>query len=185
MNLMNVIALAIALAMDATVVSAGAGATGRSMGLRATFRLSFHFGLFQFLMPVIGWFLGSTIDQYITAVDHWIAFGLLAAIGGHMIRNGLSGDEAQKPGDPSRGWTLILLAIATSIDALAVGFSLAMVDVDIWYPAVMIGVITAGMSVLGLHLGRRLGDRFGSRMEVAGGVILILVGGRILVSHLV
>lgn len=184
MGLLTSFLLAIGLAMDACAVSLGAGATGRSAGRRAAFRLGFHFGLFQFLMPVIGWFVGHSIAPLIAAFDHWIAFGLLAVVGGRMIRSGLDPDADTEPRDPSKGWSLILLSIATSIDALAVGLSLAMIRVAIWQPAVIIGVVTAVMSVLGLWLGGRLGRAFGSRMEVAGGVLLLLVGLRILAEHL-
>ena len=184
MLLIDVLLLAVGLAMDACVVSAGAGASGRSAGGRATFRLGFHFGLFQFLMPILGWFAGLTIAGAIAAVDHWIAFVLLAIVGGRMIRSGLKGEEDSGAGDPSKGWSLVMLSLATSIDALAVGFSLAMIGVDIWFPAVVIGVVTAVMSVAGLRLGTALGARFGHKMEIAGGVILIFVGARIVFEHL-
>jgi len=184
MPFLDVLLIAVGLAMDACVVSAGAGASGRSSGRRASFRLGFHFGLFQFLMPVIGWFGGSVIAGAMAAVDHWIAFAVLAFVGVHMMRGGVSSGNKDERGDPSRGWSLVLLSIATSIDALAVGFSLAMIGVEIWCPAVVIGLVTAAMSVAGLHLGARLGERFGSRMEVVGGVILILVGLHIVVEHL-
>ncbi len=184
MLLIDVLLLAVGLAMDATVVSAGAGASGRSQGGWATFRLGFHFGLFQFLMPILGWFAGRTIAGAIASVDHWIAFVLLAIVGGRMIRSGLKGEDDSGAGDPSKGLSLIMLSIATSIDALAVGFSLAMIGVDIWFPAVVIGLVTAGMSVAGLRLGATLGARFGHRMEIVGGVILIFVGARIVFEHL-
>ncbi len=184
MHLFDVMLIAVGLAMDACVVSAGAGASGRSTGHRAGFRLGFHFGLFQFLMPIVGWFAGSFIASAIAAVDHWIALAVLAVVGGRMIKGGLDSDHDPATGDPSKGWSLILLSIATSIDALAVGFSLAMIGVAIWFPAVVIGIVTAAMSIAGLHLGARLGARFGSRMEVVAGIILILVGLRIVVTHL-
>lgn len=184
MLLIDVLLLSVGLAMDACVVAAGAGASGRSSGGRATFRLGFHFGLFQFLMPILGWFAGLTIAGAISSVDHWIAFILLGIVGGRMIRSGMKAEEDTGVGDPSKGWSLIMLSIATSIDALAVGFSLAMIGVSIWFPAVIIGVVTAAMSVSGLKLGERLGERFGHRMEVVGGVILIFVGARIVFEHL-
>ena len=184
MHFLDVLLIAVGLAMDAMVVSAGSGASGRSRGHRASFRLGFHFGLFQFLMPILGWFAGSAIASAMAAVDHWIAFAVLAFVGGRMLKGGLDPQEDTPRGDPSRGWSLILLSIATSIDALAVGFSLALIGVEIWFPAVVIGLVTAVMSVAGLHLGARLGARFGNRMEVVGGVILILVGVRIVVEHL-
>jgi len=180
----DVLLLAVGLAMDACVVSAGAVASGRSSGGRATFRLGFHFGLFQFLMPILGWFAGATVSGAIAAVDHWIAFGILGIVGGRMIRAGLKAEEDTGTGNPSRGWSLIMLSVATSIDALAVGFSLAMIDVEIWFPAVVIGIVTAVMSVAGLRLGARLGSRFGHRMEIVGGVTLVFVGARIVFEHL-
>jgi len=184
MPLFDVLLLAVGLAMDACVVSAGAGASGRTHGSRGTFRLGFHFGFFQFFMPILGWLAGLTIASAIAAVDHWIAFGLLAIVGGRMIRSGLKAEPDDGSGDPSRGWSLIMLSIATSIDALAVGFSLAMIEVDIWMPAVMIGIVTAAMSVAGLKMGSRLGARFGHRMEIVGGLILIFVGAKIVFDHL-
>ena len=184
MLLIDVVFLAVGLAMDAFVVSAGAGASGRSSGRRAGFRLGFHFGLFQFLMPILGWFAGLTIAGAIASVDHWVAFLLLGIVGGRMIRSGFKGEDQSGAGDPSKGWSLIMLSIATSIDALAVGFSLAMIGVDIWFPAVVIGLVTAVMSAAGLRLGTNLGSRFGHRMEVVGGVILIFVGARIVFEHL-
>ena len=184
MHLFEVLMLAVGLAMDACVVSAGAAASGRTSGHRGTFRLSFHFGLFQFLMPIVGWFAGRTIAGAIMVIDHWVAFAILAFIGGRMIRNGLKPEPDDERGDPSKGWSLVMLSIATSIDALAVGFSLAMIDVAIWTPAVLIGIVTAAMSVMGLNLGSRLGARFGHRMEIVGGVILIFVGARIVFEHL-
>jgi putative Mn2+ efflux pump MntP len=184
MPLFEILMLAVGLGMDACVVSAGAGATGRTRGVRGTFRLGFHFGLFQFLMPIVGWFAGRFIADQVQAVDHWVAFAILAFIGGRMIRNGLQPEPDPEAGDPSKGWSLVMLSIATSIDALAVGFSLAMIDVNIWVPAVMIGLITAAMSVAGRNVGARLGDRFGHRMEIVGGVILIFVGAKIVVDNL-
>ena len=184
MSFLDIMMIAVGLAMDACVVSAGAGASGRSSGHRASFRLGFHFGLFQFFMPVVGWFGGSVVAGALAAVDHWIAFAVLAFVGVRMMRGEVGSGADDRPGDPSRGWSLVLLSIATSIDALAVGFSLAMIGVEIWYPAVVIGLVTAAMSVAGLHLGARLGKRFGSRMEVVGGIILILVGLHIVVEHL-
>jgi putative Mn2+ efflux pump MntP len=184
MLFLDVLLLAVGLAMDACVVSAGAGASGRSSGGRATFRLGFHFGLFQFFMPILGWFAGATISGAIAEVDHWIAFGILGIVGVRMIRAGLKTEEDPGNDDPSKGWSLFMLSIATSIDALAVGFSLAMIEVDIWFPAVVIGVVTAAMSVAGLKLGARLGARFGKRMEVTGGVILVFVGARIVFENL-
>jgi putative Mn2+ efflux pump MntP len=184
MNFVEIILIALSMAMDAFAVCLGAGTQDRTIGARPTFRLAFHFGLFQFLMPVLGWFAGATIERYIAAFDHWIAFGLLAFVGGRMVYSGLNPQEDASKSDPSRGWTLVLLSIAVSIDALAVGLSLGIVGVTIWVPAVVIGIVTGLVSWLGLRLGNKLGEKFGKRMEIAGGIILILLGVRILLAHL-
>ena len=184
MNFLEIFLIALSMSMDAFAVCLGAGAQTRSPGPRPVFRLAFHFGLFQFLMPVIGWLAGTTVVQYISAFDHWVAFALLAFVGIRMIRSGFDTAAEQQKDDPSRGWTLVLLAFATSIDALAIGFSLGMVGVTIWYPAVVIGVVTGLISWLGIFLGNRLGQKFGKRMEIIGGIVLILIGVRILLSHL-
>ncbi len=185
--MLTIIVIAVGLAMDATAVSLSAGATGRSPGRRAAFRLSFHFGLFQGVMPLLGWLAGSTVSGVLQAVDHWVAFGLLAIVGGRMLWSGLGpgGDDGPgKRGDPSRGWSLVALSIATSIDAFAVGLGLAMLDVSIWVPVLMIVVITAALSLGGLLLGRVLHAVWGRRMETLGGALLVLIGVRILVEHL-
>jgi putative Mn2+ efflux pump MntP len=184
LNFLEILLLALSMSMDAFAVCLGAGAQVRSTGARPIFRLAFHFGLFQFLMPVIGWFAGATIVRYISAYDHWVAFGLLVFVGIRMIRSGLEVGGGEQMNDPSRGWRLVLLAIATSIDALAVGFSLGLVGMTIWYPAVVIGVVTGLVSWMGIFLGNRLGQKLGKRMEIIGGIVLILIGIRILLSHL-
>ena len=188
MGLLPLIAIAVGLAMDATAVSLGAGASGRAPGNRAAFRLAFHFGLFQALMPLLGWLAGHTLAPVLQAVDHWIAFGLLAVVGGRMVRGGLRGENEEpdlsRRGDLSKGWSLIALSVATSIDAFAVGLGLAMLDVAIWVPIALIGVITAAMSLSGLMLGRVLNVRWGSRAEVLGGVLLVGIGLQILITHL-
>ncbi|HVM70405.1 MAG TPA: manganese efflux pump MntP family protein [Anaerolineales bacterium] len=184
MSIFEILLIALSMSMDAFAVCLGAGTQERTAGPRPTFRLAFHFGLFQFLMPILGWFAGTTVLNYISAYDHWVAFGLLAFVGIRMIRSGLGTDDASEKNDPSRGWNLVLLAIATSIDALAIGFSLGLVGVTIWYPAVVIGVVTGLVSWMGILLGNRLGAKFGKRMETIGGIILILMGIRILLSHL-
>ena len=184
MDFLTTVFIAIGLAMDAFAVSLGIGATGQCDSRRARFRLYFHFGLFQALMPVIGWFGGLSIEHLIRSFDHWIAFGLLLYVGGKMLVAGLKHDQETYLSDPSRGRMLVILAIATSIDALAVGLSLAMLRVSIVVPVIVIGVLTAALSWFGLHIGNRLGLRFGKRMEVLGGLILIGIGLRILISHL-
>lgn len=185
MTNLSLIGIAVGLAMDAFAVSIGAGLTLKTVDARQTFRLAWHFGLFQALMPVLGWLAGLSIANWIAPVDHWIAFGLLAVIGAKMIYEALkqSDDHGQRT-DPTKGWSLVLLSVATSIDALAVGLSLALLDVDIWYPAVVIGLVAGAFTAVGMQLGTRFGALLGRRMEVVGGVILIAIGVQILVEHL-
>jgi putative Mn2+ efflux pump MntP len=148
------------------------------------FRLSFHFGLFQFLFPVLGWFLGLGLLVFIQAVSHWVAFLLLMFVGGRMVKSGLDPNAESHARDPSRGMTMVMLSIAVSIDALAVGLSFAMLGVTIWFPSIVIGVVTSGMSLLAIRIGRRLGVMLGKRMEIVGGLVLIGIGFRILLTQL-
>ncbi len=177
--------IAIGLAMDCFAVSLGVGTAGTATGPRPTFRLFFHFGLFQGGMTLLGWLAGKTVVTYIAAVDHWVAFVLLAFVGVRMIRSGLqkTGEEPAIP-DPSRGLTLVMLSIATSIDALAVGLSLALLDVNVLWSALVIGGVSAILSLVGLLLGNQLGMRFGKTMEILGGIILIGIGLRVVITHL-
>jgi putative Mn2+ efflux pump MntP len=183
MRFFDILMIAIGLAMDATAVCLGVGTTAHAANGRARFRLAFHFGLFQFLMPVVGWLAGTTIAPLVSAFAPWLTFGLLAFVGVRMVRAGLDRSVESYPRDPSRGVTLIMLSVATSIDALAVGLSLALQRVAVWFPAAVIGVVASGMSLVGLLFGNQLGQRFGKGMEVVGGAILILIGLRILLVH--
>jgi putative Mn2+ efflux pump MntP len=185
MDFISLMITGIGLAMDCFAVSLGIGTTRVIQSIRPIFRLSFHFGLFQGLMTLLGWLVGSTIAAWIAGVDHWIAMGLLAWVGIRMIIEGLKPvDKAVARTDPSRGSTLVVLAVATSLDAMAVGLSMAIVNVDIWSSSLLIGLISAGLSLAGLRLGHRLGMVFGKRMEILGGLILNGIGLRILISHL-
>lgn len=183
MGLTETLFLSISLALDAFAVSLSTGALIKTRTWRDYFRIPFHFGLFQFLMPVIGWYLGSTVEPLIADVDHWIAFLLLVIIGGKMIKTAFSKEKELLNSDPSRGIKLIILSVATSIDALAVGFSLALLRYNIWYPSILIGIITAALSLIGLFVGNRLGNKFGNIVEVCGGVILISIGIKIVLAH--
>ena len=184
MSLTSIFLIALSMAMDAFAVSLGSGVK-IGPGPRPVFRLAFHFGLFQALLPIIGWLFGNTIEPYVRGFDHWVAFGLLAFVGLRMIRSGLSKGEEENPKDPSRGWTMVMLSIAVSIDALAVGLSLGVIGVTIWTPAIVIGLVTGILSVLGLRVGNGVGKRYGKPVEVLGGLVLIGIGVRILMSHLV
>jgi putative Mn2+ efflux pump MntP len=185
MSIIEILLIAVALSADAFAVALAIGATKFGSGPGPAFRISFHFGFFQFLMPIIGWLAGVTIEPYVRSFDHWIAFILLAYIGGKMMSEGLHSEGNGDAGDPTRGHALILLSVATSIDALAVGFSLALLEIVIWYPCVIIGIVTGFLSLLGLRLGKLLHARFGKRIEIAGGLVLIGIGLRIVISHLV
>jgi putative Mn2+ efflux pump MntP len=175
--------IALSMAMDAFTVSLASGVK-IGPGPRPIFRIAFHFGLFQALLPIVGWFFGSTIEPYVNNFDHWIAFGLLAFVGVRMLRSGLGKDEDESPKDPSRGLTMVLLSIAVSIDALAVGLSLGVIGVTIWTPALVIGIVTSALSLLGLRMGNGFGKKYGKPVEILGGLVLIGIGVRIVISHL-
>ncbi len=172
------------LAMDAFAVCIVAGMTLDTVTRRHTFRLAFHFGLFQFMMPILGWWAGHAVAEYIVDYDHWLAFGLLGCVGGRMLLEARGKETPVGKADPTRGWMLVTLSVATSIDALAVGLGMAFIGVSIWLPSVVIGLVAAALSVVGLRFGTRLGSQWGHRAEFAGGCILILIGTRILISHL-
>ena len=182
---LTLIGIAVALAMDAFAVALAAGLTLEKMTGRHLFRLSFHFGLFQGMMPVLGWLAGMSVQKWIAAYDHWIAFALLSFIGLKMIREALKEEEQRNPADPTRGWTLVMLSVATSIDALAVGLTLAMLDVSIWTPSVVIGAVAAAFTMAGMFLGRRIGGAWGPRVEIFGGLVLCAIGLKILLEHTV
>lgn len=183
MSQAEIIFIAIGLAMDAFAVAMGAAGAGTLRGKRAVFRISFHFGLFQFMMPVIGWYSGLQLAHMVQAFDHWIAFILLGFVGGRMVYEALDSYSPPPSSDPSRGRNLVILSLATSIDALAVGFSLAMLNLAIWYPSVIIGLITAGLSLAGIYIGKKLGQLIGRRMGFVGGLILISIGTKIVLEH--
>ena len=187
MDLLVIAMIAVSLAMDAFSVCVAAGVKISTPNYRHYFRLSFHFGLFQFLMPVAGYYSGVLVAELISSYDHWIALVLLSFIGIKMIRESFTkNDDDDKAGqsDPSRGLTLILLSIATSIDAAAVGFSFAALEIPVLIPAVFIGIICLLLSAAGLYLGSKIGSRTGVWAERFGGVILIFIGFKILFEHL-
>lgn len=188
MNFVEVFWLAVGLSMDAFAVAIACSVFLCHVSFRQVFRLGFHFGLFQAVMPVLGWLAGRSVSEYISTWDHWIAFGLLTLIGLKAIREACKdgGEEegAVPKGDPTKGLSLIMLSVATSIDALAVGVSLAAVNVSIYQPALIIGLITACFTAAGIIYGCRIGSRFGKKVEIIGGAILIAIGAKILIEHL-
>ena len=181
--------LAVGLSMDAFAVSVCKGLAMKKATLKAEATCGLWFGGFQMLMPVTGFFLGSLFAEAIEAFDHWVAFGLLVIVGINMLKEALekedeSGDDPEKDADLSVR-TMFLTAVATSIDALAVGISLAMVgSVNIWLAAAFIGICTCLLSALGVKIGNVFGSRYEKKAELAGGVILILLGVKILLEHL-
>jgi len=170
--------------MDAFAVSIGKGLSVDKVKIKHMLIVGAYFGGFQALMPVIGYYLGSSFSKYITAIDHWIAFGLLVLIGANMIREAIKGDDNRENKNEFGFKSMILLAIATSIDALAVGISFAFLNVQILYSALLIGIITFVISALGIKFGKVIGSKFESKAQIIGGIILILIGIEILLSHL-
>ncbi len=184
MDLFTIIAIAVGLSIDAFAVAVAGGISIRPLQFKHALKIALAFGLFQALMPVIGWLAGVTMAGYIARYDHWVAFALLAFIGGRMIHNSLSGVKESTTMDLLRNATLLMLAIATSIDALAIGISFALLDVSILKPILYIGAITFVLSLAGVYIGNRMGGFFEKKLELIGGVILILIGMRILWEHL-
>ena len=175
--------MAVGLTMDALAVSVCKGLATPKYKLKYSMICGAWFGGFQALMPAVGYLLGVNFKKYITAIDHWIAFVLLALIGFNMIREALKNDD--EGADPSfTAKSMSLLAVATSIDALAIGITFAFLDVNIVAAVLFIGVCTFVISAAGVKIGSAFGTRFKSKAEIAGGVILIILGLRILVEHL-
>jgi len=186
MDLFLVIPVALALAMDAFAVSVGLSVLPGGLKKSQRLRLAVFFGFFQFLMPLIGWLAGQGFLGYIRDVDHWVAFGLLLFIGGKMavgsFRN--QGMAKKVSGDPTKGVTLILLSVATSIDAFAVGLSFAALEQKIFFPSLFIGGVAFALTYFGTRLGPVFGKVAGKKAELFGGLILIFIGIKILTEHL-
>lgn len=185
MDIGSIVFIALALAVDAFAVALGAGVTLDKVDFRRTFRLAWHFGFFQAAMNVLGWASGLTFRQLIESFDHWVAFGLLAFVGINMIREAVNNHKEINTTDPTKGWTLVMLSIATSIDSLAVGLSFSVLNIKVWLPAIIIGITATALTTVGLHLGRLLSSssRLGAKVEIAGGIVLISIGVRILYEH--
>ena len=184
MHWLDLLGVSLGLAMDALAVSIAVGLTVAPVTARHTFRLAFHFGLFQFMMPIVGWLAGREMASHIDAYDHWVAFGLLCFVGGKMLWEARGQKEPDRETDPTRGLTLVTLSVATSIDALAVGMSMALLGVSVWIPAVVIGIVAGALTTVGISFGSRIGPRWGPWAAAAGGCVLLLIGVRILLSHI-
>lgn len=186
MEFSTILLIALALAVDAFAVALAAGVSLCQVNSRQLFRLAFHFGFFQAGMNILGWLGGLTVRSYIETFGHWLAFGLLFFVGIKMIWEAIREEhEAGEGTDPTRGRMLVTLSIATSIDSLAVGLSFAVLEVSVWLPALIIGLVASGLTALGLRLGCLLGaaSRLGARAEIVGGLVLIGIGLKILHEH--
>ena len=186
MSLIFILGIAVALAMDCFAVTLGLACGARGLTMKQAVRTAAYFGGFQFVMPILGWLAGDRLLGLIKSFDHWVAFGLLAFVGGRMIYESFEMSEEEKAGRPdqTQGTRLIVLALATSIDALAVGLSMGVVRTSILYPAAIIGVTSFVFTVGGAKLGPVVGSIVGRRAELLGGLILIGIGVKILIEHL-
>lgn len=182
MGIAELVIIAVGLSMDAFAVSIGKGLSLKQIKLRHVLSVGLWFGGFQALMPLIGYLLGATFTAVVSDFDHWIAFFLLGIIGFNMIRDSFSKEE-EKHDDDFSFRTMLMLAVATSIDALAVGVSFAFLSVDLWISVVLIGLITFAFSAVGLKIGNIFGNKYKSKAEFTGGVVLVLMGVKILVEH--
>lgn len=185
MGIAEIFLIGIGLSMDAFAVAVCRGLKMQKLNVKHTAVIALFFGGFQALMPLIGWFLGKQFEKYITAVDHWIAFALLAFIGGKMIYDSFKkDDDDQGEKDVFNLKEIFVMAVATSIDALAVGITFAFLSVNIWSSISIIGVTTFVLSAIGVLIGHKFGAKYKNKAELAGGVILVLIGLKILLEHL-
>ena len=184
MNIVTIVFVAFGLAMDAFAVSIASGVAIKNLRINHAFRIALFFGLFQAVMPVIGWLAGIGLKDFICGVDHWIAFGLLSMIGCKMIYESTKLETERKKINPLNISVLLMLSIATSIDALAVGVSFAFIQMAIITPIIVIGIVTFLLSYLGTFVGNKFGHFFERKIELAGGLILIGMGTKILIEHL-
>ena len=183
MGILEIFLISIGLAMDAFAVSVCKGLSMKKMNWKKAIIVGIYFGLFQGLMPIIGYILGETFEDVITKIDHWVAFALLSLIGLNMIKEALS-KEKESFNDNVDFKTMVILAIATSIDALAIGITFAFLKANLLLAITMIGVITFILSVIGVKIGNKFGDKYEKKAEFTGGLILILMGLKILIEHL-
>ncbi len=183
MTFFNILLIAVALSLDAAAVSAANGAHHHRMPLTTALKISLFFGLFQFIMPLIGWWVGFGLEKIISQFDHWIAFSLLSILGIKMILESLKSVN-EKTIDIHNIKVLFLLSIATSIDALVVGMTFALLPVNIWLAVIIIGLTTFVLSFLSIYIGKKCGEQWGRKAEIIGGLILVLIGIKILLSHL-
>ena len=182
MNKITIVMIALGLAMDAFAVSVSSGITIKDLKPRHGAKVAIFFGGFQALMPILGWLLGIGFKDYIERYDHWIAFVLLGFIGAKMLKESMD-DDCEYISDPLKNKVLLMLAIATSIDAMAVGVSFAFLKISILSSSLIIGAITYVICFAGVYLGNKCGCVFKKKAEIAGGLILMLIGFKILAEH--
>lgn len=183
-EIITVTGIAVGLAMDAFAVSVVSGSVFKNMCVRCALRMAFFFGAFQAVMPLLGYLAGNTIAGYVVDYDHWVAFGLLVLIGAKMIYEAFKIEAIEERAqDPSCPVTLVMLSVATSIDALAVGVTLSLITQHIISAVILIGLITFGLSFAGYKIGKKMGHFFENKIEIIGGLILIAIGIKIMVSH--
>jgi putative Mn2+ efflux pump MntP len=183
MNIITIILIALALAMDSFAVSIASGITIKNLRIRHALTIAAWFGLFQALMPLLGWLGGIKIKDYICCVDHWIAFALLSFIGCKMIYEAFKLEKIEKRSNPLDIYVLFVLSVATSIDAFTAGISFAMLGVQILTPILIIGIVTFVMSFAGTWIGNKSGHFFEKKIEIIGGIMLIAIGLKILIQH--
>ncbi len=184
MQMITIIFIAFGLALDAFAVSIASGIVIKNLKIKDAMKIAFSFGLFQAIMPVIGWLAGLSISEFISGIDHWVAFGLLSVIGIKMIYESFKIEKVEKSFDPLNAYVLFLLSIATSIDALVVGLSFAILNILIVKPIIIIGFVTFIMSFIGVFVGKKVGHFFERKIEFVGGLILIAIGAKIFIEHL-
>lgn len=183
MDILLILLIAFSLAIDAFAVALGVGSYFGKTSNRQKFRLSFHFGLFQFIMPLIGWLAGNEIINFISDYANWFAIIILCTIGIKMIKDSFGDYEEKVSKDMTRGMSLINLSIATSIDALAIGFSIGIIGEKIVLPSIIIGIVAAAMTLLGIKLGETFSGKFGKKISILGGIILIIIAIKIMVEQ--
>jgi putative Mn2+ efflux pump MntP len=185
MDIITIIAIAVGLAMDAFAVSITSGTTIKRLKINHALQIAAFFGAFQAFMPVIGWLAGLGLISFISGIDHWIAFGLLVFIGCKMIYESIKIESREDKSNPLNFYVLLMLSVATSIDALAVGLSFAFLKISIATPIIVIGTVTFMLSFVGVFAGNKFGHFFENKIEIAGGIVLIGIGLKILVEHLI
>lgn len=184
MEIFNIIIIAFGLAMDAFAVSITSGLSIKNLKIKHAFLIAVFFGMFQAFMPIIGWFAGLGLREFIESVDHWVAFILLSVIGCKMIYESIKIESIERRTNPLNIYILLMLSIATSIDALAVGISFSILMISIITPIIIIGVVTFLLSFFGVYIGNKKGHFFEGKIEILGGIILIFIGLKILIEHI-